>query len=84
MKLFDASTNASDVNEETLVSSEGKSLLLENQRKGLSVVVPKGGLSVFHAGIIGKGPRQGMKQENTQKVLLDQRWMLKDKYSPPS
>lgn len=67
LQLFDASANASDINEKTLVSSEGKSLLLENQRKGLSVVVPKGGLSVFHAGIIGKGPRQGMTQENTEK-----------------
>ena len=68
MKLFDTSANDSDSNEETTASNEGKSLLRENQRKGLSVVVPKGGLSVFHAGVIGKGPRQGLKQDNDEMV----------------
>ncbi|XP_071821921.1 integrator complex subunit 5-like isoform X2 [Apostichopus japonicus] len=74
LKFFHMSSKLDYSEPSSEAKPEDVSLLLENERKGLSVSVPKGGLSVFHAGVIGKGRRHGNPQRDSTRsadVLLN-------------
>lgn len=70
LKFFHMSSKLDYSEPSSEAKPEDVSLLLENERKGLSVSVPKGGLSVFHAGVIGKGRRHGNPQRDSTRVTI--------------